>query len=136
MRMVILIMTDNQSGFLVLTWLLMVPSRSKKRPGLSQTVELYPKTLALEYGIRNESFSADDPFNPTTNIIYLIKERSDVKINVYNNLGQVVKDLIFGEKTPGRYEIQLDMSEFSSGLYYYQLLTNNFVQARKLLLMK
>jgi hypothetical protein len=77
-----------------------------------------------------------NPFNPTTNIRYSIKERSDVKINVYNNLGQVIKELILGEKTPGRYEIQLDMSEFSSGLYYYQLSTNNFVQTRKLLLMK
>jgi hypothetical protein len=77
-----------------------------------------------------------NPFNPVTKIKYSIKDKTDVTINIYNNLGQLIKELFFGEKSAGQYEIQLDMSEFSTGLYYYQLSSNNYVQTRKLLLMK
>jgi hypothetical protein len=88
-----------------------------------------PKSYKLEQNYPN-------PFNPKTKIRYALPKKSHVTVNVYNNLGQRVKQLRIGEKSPGWYELQLDMAEYSSGIYYYQLSANDFVQTKKLILMK
>jgi hypothetical protein len=67
-----------------------------------------------------------NPFNPVTNIVYNIPTESDVKIIVYNLLGQVVKTLVDGIQNRGRYEIKFDGRNYASGMYIYVLEAETF----------
>ncbi len=77
-----------------------------------------------------------NPFNPLTKIKISIAEPGLVKLSVFNSLGQKVKDLISYYMQTGTYEINFDAEEFSSGTYFYRLVTNNFSQTRKMVLLK
>lgn len=77
-----------------------------------------------------------NPFNPTTKIQFSVKEESEVSLVVYNVLGQKVKTLVEEVKQPGTYTISLNASNFTSGMYIYQIRMNNFVSSKKMLLLK
>ncbi len=77
-----------------------------------------------------------NPFNPTTAIKYNLPEAGNVKLSVYNLLGQEVKTLVNGFKNAGSYTISFDAQNLSSGVYIYKLETNNFNQSRKMTLIK
>jgi hypothetical protein len=77
-----------------------------------------------------------NPFNPSTKIRYELPAQVRVTLTVYNVLGQQVAELVNGEQAPGRYEIQLNAQTFASGIYMYRLQAGDFVQTRKLLLIK
>jgi len=77
-----------------------------------------------------------NPFNASTNIKYTIPKGSYVKIVVYDILGRKLKTLINGEKSEGTFIIQLSANDLSSGVYYYQLQTKEFIQTKKLILIK
>lgn len=78
-----------------------------------------------------------NPFNPTTTIRFDIPERTAVELAVFNILGQKVKTLISSEvRNPGRYEISFNGGSLASGVYIYRLVTQNYSQARKMLIVK
>jgi hypothetical protein len=77
-----------------------------------------------------------NPFNPSTRIIFNIPEDSHVQLVVYNLVGEVVALLLDEEKTAGSYEVVFDASELSSGVYFYRLQSNSFIQTKKMLLIK
>ena len=78
-----------------------------------------------------------NPFNPTTTISYQLPAISKVDISIYNLLGQKVATLVSKKQQAGIYKIEWDASGFASGLYFYKLVTDeNFVQSRKLILLK
>jgi len=77
-----------------------------------------------------------NPFNPETKINYEVPQISNVKIEVFDVLGRVIKILIDEEKTAGRYEIKFDASSLASGIYYYRIKADEFVQTKKMILMK
>lgn len=77
-----------------------------------------------------------NPFNPTTNINYDIPNESFVNITVYNNLGQEVKSLVNKEQKAGKYVVSFNATELSSGIYFYKITANNFVQTKKMILLK
>ncbi len=82
-----------------------------------------------------------NPFNPTTSFEYQIPVNSNVRIAVYNSLGEVVQTLINEEKDAGFYSATWNgRNEYgqsvSSGIYYYQIQAGDFVQSRKMILMK
>ena len=77
-----------------------------------------------------------NPFNPATKIRYEIPTESYVQIIVYNSLGESVDKIVNKYHSPGNYEITFDASDLPSGVYYYQILTNNFTLTRKMLLLK
>ena len=87
-----------------------------------------------------ESFSLSqnypNPFNPTTNINYDIPNSSFVNITVYNELGQKVITLVNKEQKAGKYVVSFNASNLSSGVYFYQLKANDFVQIKKMILLK
>lgn len=88
-----------------------------------------PIDFALEQNYPN-------PFNPTTTINYSIPEAGNVEMKVYDVLGNEVATLVNEEKTPGNYIANFDASSLASGLYIYTLRSNNFVQTKKMILMK
>ncbi len=77
-----------------------------------------------------------NPFNPSTIINYSIPKRSNIIIRVYDIIGREMATLLNEEKDAGNYSVKFDGSKLSSGIYFYQLRSGNFVETKKLLLMK
>jgi hypothetical protein len=77
-----------------------------------------------------------NPFNPTTSISYSIPEKSFVKLEIFNTLGQKVKTLVNGEKESGNYSINFRAENIPSGMYLYKLSTGKFSETKKILLLK
>ena len=81
-----------------------------------------------------------NPFNPTTkikfSIPYVKSELHVVRLNIYDISGKLVKKLIQEILKPGSYEITFDALSYSSGVYFYKLETNGFVESKKMVLIK
>ncbi len=77
-----------------------------------------------------------NPFNPVTTIGYKLSYRSDVKIILYDALGRKVKTVVNDVRHAGYHSVELDMSAFASGVYYYSIQTADFARVRKMLLIK
>jgi hypothetical protein len=78
-----------------------------------------------------------NPFNPSTTIYYQVPEKSDVRISVYNLMGQLVTTLVDEQKMQGKYTIRWDGSTMAghvapSGVYFVQMLAGSFEQVRKI----
>ena len=88
-----------------------------------------PTKFSLEQNFPN-------PFNPMTTIRYQIPELSFVTLKVYDVIGNEVATLINEEKTVGNYQVEFDASSLSSGIYFYRLQAGEFVETKKMILMK
>ena len=90
-----------------------------------------------------------NPFNPTTTITYTIPTPSEslpllkrktkegfVKLKVYDILGNEVATLVNEEKPAGEYKVKFDGSNLPSGIYFYQLKAGNFIQTKKMILLR
>ena len=77
-----------------------------------------------------------NPFNPVTKIKFDIAKNTSAKLYVYDILGKVVETLVNGDISAGKYEISFDASALSSGIYFYKLVTNNFVDTKKMMIVK
>jgi hypothetical protein len=77
-----------------------------------------------------------NPFNPSTTIRYGLPNRSDVRLSVFNTLGQQVGLLENGEQEAGYHEVNFDASGLSSGVYLYRMQAGSYVETRKLLLVR
>ena len=77
-----------------------------------------------------------NPFNPKTNIGFDIPKSSFVKIAIYDLLGKNVITLVNEKLTLGSYEVIWDASSYLSGVYFYKLITDDFVDVKKMVLLK
>lgn len=77
-----------------------------------------------------------NPFNPSTTIQFSVPEKSNVKLEIFNILGQKVTTLINSEMDRGVYKKEFNAAKFASGVYIYRIQAGNFVSSRKLLLLK
>jgi len=77
-----------------------------------------------------------NPFNPTTTIQFSLKERSNVELNIYNILGEKIRTLINYEMNSGQYKVAFDGSHLASGIYFYRIQAGNFVETKKMILLR
>src|SRR4030095_2010678 len=77
-----------------------------------------------------------NPFNPTTNINFALPKGGAVELKVFDILGSEVSVLANLYMEPGFHSIKFDASDLSSGLYFYTLKTGEFIQTKKMVLMK
>ena len=77
-----------------------------------------------------------NPFNPTTTIKFNIPDAGNVKLSVYNLLGQEIQTLVNGFMESGSHSVNFDASNLNSGIYLYKLEANGFNQTRKMTLIK
>ena len=77
-----------------------------------------------------------NPFNPSTTISYQLPVNSFVSLKVYNVLGNEVASLVNEQKQAGEHEIEFNASGLGSGVYFYTLKAGNFIQSKKMLLLK
>jgi len=91
------------------------------------------KTLVTDYYLAQ---NYPNPFNPSTQINYGLKKSGNVEISVYNILGNKIATLFDGFKSAGKHTALLNASNLSSGVYFYKIVTGEFVQTRKMILEK
>jgi len=91
--------------------------------------QLIPTQISLEQNYPN-------PFNPSTNIQYGVSNRQFVSLKIYDLLGKEIATLVNEEKPTGTYEVEWNASNIPSGVYFYQLKTEGFIDTKKMLLMK
>ena len=78
-----------------------------------------------------------NPFNPSTVIDFSLPEDvSNVKLSIYNALGEKVAELVNTALTAGKYKYQWNAQNVATGMYIYELRTDNFVSVKKMLLLK
>jgi hypothetical protein len=83
-----------------------------------------------------------NPFNPTTTIEYTVKEQGKVNLRIYNVAGQLIRTLVDDVKSPGvLYSATWDGKNgqgqtVASGVYFYKLVAGDFVQTKKMILLK
>jgi hypothetical protein len=77
-----------------------------------------------------------NPFNPTTTISFTLPEATDMRLDVFNVLGQRVATLANGAYTAGTHTVQFDASRLSSGMYLYRLQAGSFSTQRTMMLVK
>jgi serine protease AprX len=111
------------------------PTSQTIRIGLSTSTTDVP----VEKGIPS-TFSLGqnypNPFNPVTTITYALPKPIHVQLTVYDVLGREVQALVNGMETAGFKSVRFDGSRFASGFYFYRIQAGDFVQTRKLLLVK
>jgi len=77
-----------------------------------------------------------DPFNPTTQISYTLAKASNVSLKIYDVLGQLVATLVNSKTEPGEHFVSWNALNVPSGVYFYRIVAGDFVQTKKMVLMK
>lgn len=77
-----------------------------------------------------------NPFNPSTSIKYSVPEAGNIKLSVYNVVGEEIAVLINGYTAAGSFDVTFDASKLPSGVYLYKLKSANSVQTKKMMLLK
>ncbi len=77
-----------------------------------------------------------NPFNPNTIIKYSLLKQSHVTLSIFDILGRRVKLLVNEIQQAGNYRITLNAQRFASGIYYYRIQSNDFVQTKKMVILK
>ena len=88
-----------------------------------------PSTYSLSQNYPN-------PFNPTTNIKFAIPTSGFTSLKIYDMSGKEVSNLLNANINAGSYEVRFDATNIASGTYFYKLETDNFIETKKMLLIK
>jgi photosystem II stability/assembly factor-like uncharacterized protein len=104
------------------------------------------KSINLVVGVKDEIISVPkefqlfqnypNPFNPVTTITYQLPNQSYVSLKVFDVLGSEVAVLVNGVEEPGYKSVTFDASRLSSGVYYYRLQARDYIETKKLLLLR
>ena len=122
--------TDGyQRDFILVTTGYYVKGKNYESSPGDITDHLIPKSFSLGQNYPN-------PFNPITEIKYAIPEDCWVMLGVFNTLGQKVATLADGFQKAGYKIVRWDASSLASGIYFYRLKAGDFVQTRKLILLR
>jgi hypothetical protein len=97
--------------------------------GVENKQIILPTSFSLQQNYPN-------PFNPTTTINYSIPKSGFVTIKVYDILGREVEALVNENRSVGNYSIQFNASKLVSGVYFYRMQAGDFIQTKKLILLK
>jgi len=104
-----------------------------------------PDVIEIAYRIHNKEIlpqgfelgqNYPNPFNPKTNIDFTLPKRADVKLDIYNIMGQKVATVADASYEAGDHAVTWDGSKSASGVYFYKLTAGEFEQTRKMLLLK
>jgi len=121
--------TITTGGFVDFDWFRIAAMSSGVIPEKDNPLNNIPQTFFLGQNYPN-------PFNFATKIKYSVPERGHLTLKVFNLLGQAVVTLFEGIRQPGDYETTFNGEYLASGIYSYQLKAGNFVDTKKLILLK
>jgi len=97
--------------------------------GIEQVENYIPTLFSISQNYPN-------PFNPVTHLEFGISDLGFVSLKVYDILGKEVKTLVKEIKPAGNYRVEFDGSNFASGVYFYRLESGDFVQTKRMVLIK
>ncbi len=97
--------------------------------GINQIGTEIPSAYSLEQNFPN-------PFNPNTTIKFNVSKAGFTKLIIYNSLGREVEQLVSNNLSAGKYEVNWNASNQTSGVYFYKLMTDNFSEVKKMMLVK
>jgi len=97
--------------------------------GIRNNSSEIPETIKLYQNYPN-------PFNPNTKIKFQIAKLWNAKLTIYDALGREVTTLVNEQLRPGTYEVEWDGTNYASGIYCYRLLSGNYSEIRKMILLK
>jgi photosystem II stability/assembly factor-like uncharacterized protein len=100
---------------------------------ITEVEEEYLSSVPTGYAL---SQNYPNPFNPSTKIRYYIPQVSNVVIKVFDILGNEIETLVNEEKQTGTYELTWKTENLPSSVYFYRLQAGDFIQTRKMILMK
>ena len=92
-------------------------------------VEILPTKFELSQNYPN-------PFNPSTTIQFSLPKETQLKINVYNMIGELVRTIADGNYDAGYHKVTLNAVDLPSGAYVYRIESPDFVQVKKMVLIK
>ena len=99
----------------------------------------YSKTIEVNFDAPKKfelSQNYPNPFNPVTTIRFSLPEGGNVKLTLYNPLGQEIKTMVNEYKESGTHIINFDASDLNSGMYIFKLESDSFIQTKKMILLK
>lgn len=129
--------SESELGVITITFERLVPgkldvtARIDESTLMSSTVKVVP--MPTEYSLAQ---NYPNPFNPITKIEYALPEAANVKVEIFNLLGQAVDVLVDGDQGPGYHKVMWDASDMASGIYFYRIRANDFKATRRMVLMK
>ena len=131
---------DNEhtaSGDWVIADAVMIMINRKKSPNVYVDPDNI-NNIKYEKSIRGFELSQNypNPFNNTTTFQYQIPEKGQVELNIYDLQGRLVRELINEHKKAGKYELNINFTGLSSGIYFYQLKHKNYSKTKKMMLIK
>ena len=97
--------------------------------GVHQISSEVPEEFSLSQNYPN-------PFNPSTKIKFDVPKASHTKLIIYDMLGREVTTLVNQQLKPGSYQADWDASAFSSGVFFYKIISGGFAETKKMILMK
>ena len=97
------------------------------------SVELIDTDVPENYYLSN---AYPNPFNPSTRIDFTIPQSSDIKLEIFNLTGEIVKEINAAGLSPGTYTVSINLNEFVSGTYIVRLVTETFSSTKKMLMLK
>jgi hypothetical protein len=129
-------MTDFSSGFFTIGGLL----QGAPIADLMFVYEIGSTTSVQNEGEVPNVFNLEqnhpNPFNPTTNIRYSIPKAENVKLAIYNLIGEEIGNLVNEYQQAGTYNLTFNANNLPSGIYFYSIIAGNFVETKKMILLK
>lgn len=98
-------------------------------PVKDETKSVIPTEIDLEQNYPN-------PFNPNTTIKFTLPNSGQASLKIYNAIGEVVAEVLNKNLNAGTHKVNWNASGFTSGVYFYQLKTDGYIETRKMILMK
>ena len=98
------------------------------------------KDMSITDGLLPTDYALDNifpnPFNPTTTIQYSIPNYSKVYIRILDIRGRLVTELVSQNMNPGYFSVVWNAAPYSSGLYFAQMIAGNYINTKKIMLIK
>ena len=94
-----------------------------------EELNIIPSSFSLEQNYPN-------PFNPETKISYSISKKSFVQLKIYDALGREIRTIVSELKAPGSYQLIFNSGKLSSGVYFYRMETEEFIETKKMIILK
>ena len=129
---------DNENPQNITLDKIILVNTSRQKIGSIFVEIVYSPSIPLEYALFQ---NYPNPFNPTTTVEFQVPKTADVTLKIYNTLGQEVRTLFSGQLDGGKYNAQWDGLnnsgvQMSSGTYIYRMISGEFVQSKKMILLK